>query len=68
MKQSETIKNYRAMDLKAIEKETAELDKKLAEVRLKVHANKESNFTEIGKIRRNIARLSTIKNEMALGE
>lgn len=64
MKQKETIKTYRTMDEKALEKELADLERKLTETRLKVYANKSSNFSEIGKIRRNIARLSTIKLEM----
>lgn len=67
MKKVETIKSYRTMDANAVEKELSDLDRKLTDIRLKVFANKSSNFSEIGKIRRDIARLSTIKSEMTPG-
>lgn len=66
MKQKETIKVYRSMDEKAIENELADQYKKLTETRLKVYASKSSNFSEVGKIRRNIARLCTIKFEKTM--
>jgi len=68
MKTNETNKSYRSMDKSALEKELTDLEKKITDLRLKVKANKASNYSEIGKIRRNIARVSTIKFEMTQGE
>ena len=67
MKKTETIKSYRTMDEKSLDKELSDCQRNLTGLRLKVRASKATNFSEIGKIRRNIARLATIKLEMTEG-
>lgn len=63
MKTTEEMKKYREMDLAKLQDEANVLAMKYAETTLKIKAGKESNFSSVSKVRKNIARLNTIISE-----
>jgi ribosomal protein L29 len=67
MKNTENIKKYRAMNGKDLNDERKKVMKEQLLVSLKVSAGKEDNFSQIKKLRKNIACLNTIIAEKEYG-
>ena len=63
MKRTEEIQKYRESNLEKLNEELRLAQKKISNLSLKVAAGKESNFSEIGKTRKSIARISSIISE-----
>ena len=63
MKTIEEMKDLRSMDVKKLETELKDNQKKLMQNSLKVAAGKLENFSLIKKSRKNIARIKTLINE-----
>ena len=67
MKKVETIKKYQAMNEKDLKAELKSARKEQTLVSLKVGAGKEDNFSQISKLRKNIARIKTLIAEKENG-
>jgi len=63
MKKIEELKKMREMNLEHLEKELVQSEKEFTGTKLRVTAGKMANYSQIDKIRKNIARLKTIINE-----
>ncbi len=68
MKIDEQIKKYRAMNDKDLKIELAKEKKDLTLLSLKVKAGKATNNADIEKMRKNVARIITLKNERELSK
>lgn len=68
MKKTEEIKKLRSLDKKALKAELLKQKNEHVLVSLKVGAGKEDNFSQIKKLRKNIARINTILSEQMSGE
>ena len=60
MKNTESLKKYRAMSEKDLISELKNVRKEQTLVTLKVGAGKEDNFSQISKLRKNIARIKSL--------
>jgi len=67
MKYAETLKKYRNMKKDELEKELASVKNQQTLTSLQVGAGKEDNFSQINKLRKNIARINTILMEKDYG-
>lgn len=63
MKNTEELKNLRALEMDKLDKELLEAKKKLLNENLKVKAGKLDNYSLIAKSKKRVARISTIINE-----
>ncbi|MFA7253557.1 MAG: 50S ribosomal protein L29 [Patescibacteria group bacterium] len=66
MKSIEKLKNYREMSIEKLLTELIVLEKKLSGDNLRVKAGKLDNYSEITKVRKDIARVKTIISEKSL--
>lgn len=60
MKNTENLKKYQAMNSKDLLSELKHVKKEQTLISLKVGAGKENNFSQISKLRKNIARINTL--------
>lgn len=67
MKQIEETKKIRAMKLDDLEKEVKKAEREYALTNLKVKAGKQSDFSAVSKLRKNVARMKTIIIEKQSG-
>jgi len=67
MKRAETIKKYRGMEVKDLITEVKSAKKEYSKSILFVQAGKEDNHSSVSKLKKNIARLSTIIAEKRYG-
>ena len=67
MKNTESLKKYRAMSEKDLVSELKNVKKEQTLATLKVGAGKEDNFSQIEKLRKNIARIKTLLAEKEYG-
>ena len=67
MKNIENLKKYRAMSEKDLKSELKSIKKDQLLASLKVGAGKEDNFSQIQKLRKNIARIKTLLAEKENG-
>jgi len=67
MKNTESLKKYRAMRIEDLKKELKAVQKEHALCSLKVGAGKEDNFSQISKLSKNIARIKTLLMEKEYG-
>lgn len=67
MKNTESLKKYRAMKIDDLKKELKAVQKEHALCSLKVGAGKEDNFSQISKLSKNIARINTLLLEKEYG-
>lgn len=68
MKNTQIIKELRAMDVKALTKELALTNEKLAKLRSDLAFRKLKNYRQILLTRQRIAKIWTILNEKAMAE
>lgn len=66
MKKQVELKEIREKDTKALVKELADLNKKLADLQFKASFRRLKNFHEITIIRKKMARIWTVINEKAI--
>lgn len=60
MKKTESVTKYKAMENKDLISELKKLKKEQTLCCLKVGAGKEDNFSQVAKLRKNIARINTL--------
>ncbi len=63
MKSTEEIKKYREMKVDQLQALVLDMEKEMMHDTLKIKAGKMNNFSQIQKIRKNIARINTIISE-----
>ncbi|AKM82693.1 TPA: 50S ribosomal protein L29 [Candidatus Berkelbacteria bacterium] len=68
MKKVTELKEIREKDTKALVKELADLNKKMAELQFKTSFRRLKNFHEITDMRKRTARIWTVLNEKAIAE
>lgn len=64
MKTTEDLKKYQSMKGEELAKELSVLEKKIVDFRLKIAAGKMENHSELGKTKKNIARIKTLMMEI----
>lgn len=68
MKNTETVKRFRAMKETELVKEMKNLQKDYILTSLKVKAGKQDNFSAVTKLKKDIARVKTLLTEKRFGE
>jgi len=63
MKSKEEISKYRGMKLSELEAELQKLEAQASKSSLAIYAGKETDFSSVGKIKKNIARVKTILSQ-----
>jgi ribosomal protein L29 len=64
MKRTEELKKMKSLSVANLKLEIAKVKKELGILRLEVQANKVQDFSKVGVLRKNIARLHTIQNNL----
>lgn len=67
-KQTNTLMEYRKLDLKGIEKAIGEARLKLQDLRNQLTIGKLKSYSDISKVRQSIAKMETVRNEKIILE